>query len=96
MAPKKGRPKPQEVGQVVHGDQQAAPPPHLIRPDDRQLQATNPLHELQKLGADEDQENEQHLGGLVFFELVPFWGRFQGKTKGTPKSLFGGPLKKRR
>ena len=30
--PKESGPKPQEVGQVIHGDQQAAPPSHLVWP----------------------------------------------------------------
>mmetsp|Transcript_64793 Transcript_64793/g.200886 ORF Transcript_64793/g.200886 Transcript_64793/m.200886 type:complete len:847 (-) Transcript_64793:311-2851(-) len=29
--PEEGRPEPEEVREVVHGDQQASPPPHLVR-----------------------------------------------------------------
>ena len=49
--PKESGPKPQEVGQVIHGDQQAAPPSHLVWPDHGQFQS------LAKLGVQKGGKN---------------------------------------
>ena len=60
-SPEEGRPKPQEVGQVIHGDQEPSPPSHLIWPNHWKPEAANPLDEFQKLSEEENQQEEEDL-----------------------------------
>ena len=57
-APEECCPKPQEVGQVVHGNQQTTPPTHLIWPNHRQLQTTHSLDQFQQLREEEHKQQE--------------------------------------
>mmetsp|Transcript_95044 Transcript_95044/g.283814 ORF Transcript_95044/g.283814 Transcript_95044/m.283814 type:complete len:244 (+) Transcript_95044:337-1068(+) len=56
--PEEGRPEPEEVGQVVHGDDQSRPPPHLVR---ERAPATS-CQDLCK-HRDEEQREESEDGG---------------------------------